>query len=174
VSKHDKQFYNILSVVMGVLITVTIVLLAAARLIANQTQVPGIYSDPEYVAEVSDNIKPFARVAIAGQDNSALAIAQPAAATATAAPAVAAPKNGLELYEAACKACHDTGLAGAPKAGDKAAWGPRLAQGKATLYEHALKGYTGKTGVMPAKGARTDLSDDLVKQGVDYLASLAQ
>jgi cytochrome c5 len=172
VSKHDKQFYNILSVVMGVLITVTIVLLAAARLIANQTQVPGTYSDPEYVAEVSDNIRPFARVAIAGQDNSALAIAQPAAAA--AAPAMAVPKDGHELYETACKACHGAGLAGAPKAGDRAAWGPRLAQGKATLYEHALKGYTGKTGVMPAKGARTDLSDDLVKQGVDYLASLAQ
>ena len=171
-SKHDKQFYNILSVVMGVLITVTIVLLAAARLIANQTQVPGTYSDPEYVAEVSDNIRPFARVAIAGQDNSALAIAQPAAAA--AAPAMAGPKDGHELYETACKACHGAGLAGAPTAGDRAAWGPRLAQGKATLYEHALKGYTGKTGVMPAKGARTDLSDDLVKQGVDYLASLAQ
>jgi cytochrome c5 len=87
---------------------------------------------------------------------------------------VAAPKDGRELYETACKACHGAGLAGAPKAGDRAAWGPRLAQGKATLYEHALKGYTGKAGVMPAKGARTDLSDDLVKQGVDYLASLAQ
>jgi cytochrome c5 len=172
VSKHDKHFYNILSVVMGVLITVTIVLLAAARLIANQTQVPGTYSDPEYVAEVSDNIKPFARVAIAGQDNSALAIAQPAVAA--AAPAMAVPKDGHELYETACKACHGAGLAGAPKAGDRAAWGPRLAQGKATLYEHALKGYTGKAGVMPPKGARTDLSDDLIKRGVDYLASLAQ
>jgi cytochrome c5 len=173
VSKHDKQFYNILSVVMGMLVTVTIVLLAAARLIANQTQVPGAYSDPEYVAAVADNIRPFARVAIAGQDNSALAIAQ-AAATAAAAPAVAAPKDGMELYEAACKACHDAGLAGAPKTGDKAAWGPRLAQGKALLYEHAINGFTGKTGVMPAKGARTDLSDDLIKQGVDYMASLAR
>jgi cytochrome c5 len=27
---------------------------------------------------------------------------------------------------------------------------------------------------MPAKGGRTDLSDDLVKSGVDYLVSLAQ
>ena len=87
---------------------------------------------------------------------------------------MAVPKDGHELYETACKACHGAGLAGAPKAGDRAAWGPRLAQGKAALYEHAIKGYTGKTGVMPAKGARTDLSDDLIKQGVDYLASLAR
>ena len=133
-SKHDKQFYNILSVVMGVLITVTIVLLAAARLIANQTQVPGTYSDPEYVAEVSDNIRPFARVAIAGQDNSALAIAQPAAATA-AAPSHGGAEGRPRALRAACKACHGAGLAGAPKTGDRAAWGPRLAQGKATLYE---------------------------------------
>ena len=173
-SKHDQQFYNILSIVMGVLITVTIVLLAAARLIANQTQVPGTYSDPEYIAEVTENIKPFARVAIAGRDNSAMAIAQPAATAAAAAPALALPKDGHELYEATCKACHGAGLAGAPKAGDRAAWGPRLAQGKATLYEHALKGFTGKTGVMLPKGGRVDLSDDLIKQGVDYLASLAQ
>ena len=64
--------------------------------------------------------------------------------------------------------------AGAPKAGDKAAWGPRIAEGKATLYQHALNGYTGKTGIMPAKGGRTDLPDDLIKQGVDYMVSLAQ
>ena len=65
-------------------------------------------------------------------------------------------------------------LAGAPKAGDKSAWGPRIAEGKATLYQHALNGYSGKTGVMPAKGGRTDLPDDLIKQGVDYMVSLAQ
>ena len=44
------------------------------------------------------------------------------------------------------------GIAGAPKVGDKAAWGPRIAQGKETLYNHAIQGFTGKTGVMPAKG----------------------
>jgi cytochrome c5 len=175
VSKHDKQFYNILSVVMGMLVTVTIVLLAAARLIANQTQVPGTYSDPEYIAAVSNNIRPFARVAVAGPGNSALALAQPVvAAAATATTAAAVPKDGQGVYAAACKACHDAGLAGAPKTGDRAAWGPRLAQGKATLYKHAIEGFTGETGVMPAKGARTDLSDELIRQSVDYMAALAR
>jgi cytochrome c5 len=61
-----------------------------------------------------------------------------------------------------------------PKAGNKASWAPRIAEGKATLYEHALKGYQGKSGVMPAKGARADLSDDLIKQGVDYMVQIAQ
>jgi cytochrome c5 len=177
VSKQDSQFMNIIGVVMGVLVTIAIVLLAAARLIANQTQVPDTYSDQEYIDAMVENIKPFGRVAIAGQDNSAVAIAKPPTVTAAVAGAgvtLPVPKDGAALYESTCKTCHGAGLAGAPKAGDKAAWAPRLAQGKATLYEHAIKGFTGKSGVMPPKGGRADLSDELIKQGVDYLTSLAR
>ena len=54
---------------------------------------------------------------------------------AKAAPAAAAgPKDGATVYNSICGACHNTGAAGAPKAGDKAAWAPRLAQGKDALY----------------------------------------
>jgi cytochrome c5 len=88
--------------------------------------------------------------------------------------ALAVPGDGPALYEAVCHTCHATGLVGAPKFGDRAAWAPRIAKGKATLYEHALKGYTGTAGVMPAKGGRTDLTDDLIKAGVDYLVSKGQ
>ena len=62
----------------------------------------------------------------------------------------------------------------APKAGDKAAWGPRIAKGNATLYDHAMHGFTGSAGMMPAKGGRTDAPDDLVKQAVDYMVGLAK
>jgi cytochrome c5 len=65
--------------------------------------------------------------------------------------------------------CHQTGAAGAPMVGSKADWAPRIAQGKATLYEHAIKGFQGKTGTMPPKGANPALSDDDVKAAVDYL-----
>ncbi|MFO1408956.1 MAG: c-type cytochrome [Steroidobacteraceae bacterium] len=84
------------------------------------------------------------------------------------------PKDGAAPFESTCKVCHGPGLAGAPKAGDKVAWAPRIAQGKATLYEHALKGFTGKTGVMLPKGGRLDLSDDLIKQAVDHMVAMAQ
>ena len=77
--------------------------------------------------------------------------------------------EGENTYKAACFACHGTGAAGAPKMGDKAAWKDRIAQGMATLEEHALKGYKGKTGFMPAKGGRADLSDAAVKAGVKYM-----
>ena len=81
---------------------------------------------------------------------------------------------GQQTYQQACFACHGTGVAGAPKIGDKAAWGPRIAQGLPTLYEHALKGFKGKSGVMPAKGGRVDLSDDVVKAAVRYMVESAK
>lgn len=171
-SKQDSQFINIFSVVIGILVAIAILLFAGARVVAGRTQEVDVYNDPQYVATVQDRTQPFSQEAVAGQDNSALAIKAPANATATV--ALAVPKDGKDLFENVCKTCHGTGLAGAPKAGDKSAWSSRLAEGMPTLYQHALNGYTGKTGVMPAKGGRTDLSDDLIKKGVDYLTSLAK
>jgi cytochrome c5 len=71
-------------------------------------------------------------------------------------------------------ACHAAGVAGAPKTGDKSAWTPRIAQGANVLYDHALKGFQGKAGVMPAKGGNTALSDDDVKAAVDYMVGAAK
>jgi cytochrome c5 len=172
VSTQDSHFINIFSLVIGILVAIALLLLALARSVAARTQEVDVYSDSSYVASVVARVAPFAHEAVAGQDNSALAIQAPAGAG--PATALAVPKNGMELFQAVCSACHGAGLAGAPKAGDKSAWSPRIAQGKATLYQHALGGFNGKAGVMPAKGGRTDLPDDLIKQGVDYMVSLAQ
>ena len=165
-SKHDTHFFNNFSTIIGGLIVGALMIFALARVVAGYTQVPQAYSDPKYVASVEARIKPFARVAVAGADNSALKIEAPVQATAIV---LAVPKDGPALYEAVCKTCHATGLVGAPKFGDYAAWAPRIAKGKPALYEHALKGYTGSAGVMPAKGGRSDLNDELIKSGVDYL-----
>lgn len=170
-SKHDTHFFNSFSVVIGGLIVIALMILALARVVAGHTQEPQTYADPRYVASVEARIQPVARVAVAGTDNSALKIEAPAQATAIV---LAVPKDGPALYEAVCKTCHATGLVGAPKFGDHAAWAPRIATGKPLLYEHALKGYTGKVGVMPAKGGRSDLSDELIKSGVDYLILKAE
>ena len=77
--------------------------------------------------------------------------------------------SGESTYKAACFACHGTGAAGAPKTGDKAAWKARIKQGMGKLNDHALKGFKGKTGFMPAKGGRSDLSDSAVKAAVKYM-----
>lgn len=78
-------------------------------------------------------------------------------------------EEGKKVYDTACFACHATGAANAPKLGDKAEWGPRIAQGMDTLNEHAIKGYQGSKGVMPAKGGRADLSDEAVAAAVAYM-----
>jgi cytochrome c5 len=80
---------------------------------------------------------------------------------------------GKKLYDSTCVACHGAGVAGAPKFGDKAAWAPRIKQGSATLYEHAIKGFQGKAGMMPPKGG-SSASDDEVKAAVDYMANAAK
>jgi cytochrome c5 len=171
VSKQDTHFFNMFSLVLGILITVAILLFAFARIVAGRTQEQQVLVEAQYLREVEGRIKPAARVAVAGQDNSALAIEAPADAAGAAAPPLT---NGTEVYEHVCKTCHGPGLAGAPKAGDVAAWQPRIAKGKAILYQHSVEGFTGSAGVMPAKGARPDLSDDLVHQAVDHMIELAR
>jgi cytochrome c5 len=89
----------------------------------------------------------------------------------TPAPAPAAENAvGKSVFGKACALCHAAGVAGAPKPGDKADWGPRIAQGKDVLYKHALEGFTGAKGSMPARGGNPALTDDEVKAAVDYMA----
>lgn len=113
------------------------------------------------------------------QESSPPASPAPAAPTAAApaptpAPAVAQNTAGESVYKKVCAMCHAAGVAGAPKPGDKADWGPRIAQGKDTLYKHALEGFTGQKGMMPARGGAATLTDDEVKSAVDYLVSKSE
>ena len=82
--------------------------------------------------------------------------------------------DGKKVYEGLCQACHGTGAAGAPKTGDKGAWGSRIGQGKDTLFKHAIGGFTGKSGVMPAKGGNPALSDEEVKAAVEHMIGLSK
>lgn len=115
----------------------------------------------------------------------AAVVAAPAApaqvAPAAAAPAVAAPApvviaasagdlaKGEQVYTATCLACHGAGVLGAPKFGDKAMWGPRIAQGMDTLHTNAINGIR----MMPPKGGNATLKDEDVKAAVDYMVSKA-
>lgn len=96
------------------------------------------------------------------------------AAAAPAEAAVAENAAGKKVYGATCSMCHAAGVAGAPKPGDKADWAPRIAQGMDTLYKHAIEGFTGAKGMMPAKGGNTALSDDDVKAAVDHMVALSR
>lgn len=97
---------------------------------------------------------------------------------ATAAPATAPTPvaqgdlaQGEHVYKVTCAMCHAIGAGGAPLFKSKEEWGPRIAQGKDVLYGHALKGFTGGKGTMPAKGGNASLTDEDVKAGVDFMVS---
>lgn len=92
------------------------------------------------------------------------------AATADAAPVSAPGVDGKAIYNRTCALCHATGTAGAPKPGDKADWEPRLAQGMEVIYKHAIEGFTGTKGMMPARGGAASLTDDEVKAAADFMA----
>ncbi|TLY65437.1 MAG: cytochrome c5 family protein [Gammaproteobacteria bacterium] len=155
--------------VIGLLVAVAVGLFALARIVASHTQDLQVLSDAEYSKNVHARIRPPVKEAIAGRDKGTAE----GGASGTAVVA-AMPQNGTQLFEQTCNVCHGQGIGGAPKAGDKAAWAARIAEGKAMLYEHALKGFQGKAGVMPPKGGRMDAPDDLVKQAVDHMVQMAQ
>jgi cytochrome c5 len=101
--------------------------------------------------------------------------AEPAAAAAPAPDKVAsaAPAgsvDGKKIYDTTCVACHAAGVAGAPKAGDKAAWAARLNTGMNALYANALKG----KGAMPPKGGNAALGEAELRAAVDYLVGLVK
>ncbi len=178
-AKPDRHFMNVFSAVLGILVAIALVLIGVSRFADSGPKGARDTEDPIMQAQAHERVKPFGEVAVAGADNAGLAVEAPPAA-APAAPAAgdpaapAAPAKAMDpkmVYETACMACHGMGLAGAPKTGDKDAWSPRIAAGKPTLYRHAIEGFQGSGGFMPAKGGRLDLSDDAVKSTVDYMVS---
>lgn len=81
----------------------------------------------------------------------------------------ATARAGKGIYAITCHVCHDIGIAGSPKLGDAKEWEKRLTKGKSLLYQHAITGFEGDSGNMPAKGGNAALTDDQVKQAVDYM-----
>ncbi len=115
--------------------------------------------------------EPSAPKAAAAPAASGAPAAAPAAGKAAAPAAAPAPTasagNGKKVYDTACVACHAAGVAGAPKLGDKAAWGPRLAAGIDGLTQSVIKG----KGAMPPKGGNASIPDADIKAAVEYMTA---
>ena len=86
------------------------------------------------------------------------------------APSDGKPRSAEAVYNAICKACHEAGVAGAPKTGDKAAWAPRIATGMATLVKVATEGKN----AMPPRGGDATLTDAELKAAVEFLIGKAR
>ena len=112
--------------------------------------------DAEKTPSIVEQIAPIGKVAI-GTVVNAVPEAQ------------AQEVSGEKVYNAACIACHSSGVAGAPIVGKADQWTGRLSKGQDTLYDSALNGL----GAMPARGGQS-LSDDEVKAAVDYMVQASQ
>jgi len=92
----------------------------------------------------------------------------------SALPSVGSAADGQAIYDKNCKMCHASGMAGAPKFGDKAAWKERIAKGVAELDKNAIGGFKGATGKMPARGGNAKLTDEEVKAAVAVMVDAAK
>ncbi len=165
-NKTDLTFLKHFAMVIGGLMLLTLVLIAGAA---------WIYSDHLPQPNAISAARTAARIAPVG-DAYAGATGQAAMAAAKAAAAAAAQAqvaydgtlDGNVIYDKLCGACHTSGAGGAPQL-TQALWSPRIAQGMDMLVKHAIDGYQGPAGLMPARGGNPSLSDDQVKATVQWM-----
>jgi len=169
--KRDQKIFDRYSLVNGGLAIFTVAILVLATTMSGLTQEANPADSVGYQASVEDRIRPFGQIYLPGEELSA---GEPHVVEAAQPELVSTVMSGPQVYNAACIACHGTGIGGAPTIGDNVAWQPRIDQGNDTLYLHALEGYTGATGFMPQKGGRLDLSDAEIRDAVDYMVSELQ
>jgi cytochrome c5 len=163
---QDQQFFDSFMLVVGILIGVAVGLFFLVRMIAIDTQGEFVLEDPTVQAEINSRIEPVGHVVLLGSAELAAARAAPVAVPEQ----VAEQRTGPQVYNQACIACHaPPGVAGAPVIGDNDAWASRVEQGIDTLTDHALNGFQGSAGFMPAKGGRLDFSDDEVIAALQYM-----
>jgi len=153
----DRDFLKTFSGLLAAMVALTVVIFVVAQMVAGNNKTKAVQSTDKQLAE---RIKPVGEVVLA----TAAAVANGVIPTANA-----AGSPGETTYNQACVACHGSGAAGAPKTGDKAAWGPRIAKGNDALYNIALKGKPGTA--MLAKGGQAHLKDADVKAAVDFMVS---
>ena len=168
---RDQKFFDLYSLVIGILAAFALAIFVLAMKMSDLTQ--GVYTQEtdEYQAAVTERIQPLGQVYLPGDDLEASA---PALMPVEEPDPVVTAMTGPQVYNTACLACHGAGVAGAPILGDAAAWSARIAQGNDVLNDHAINGYTGAAGYMPAKGGRVDLSDQEVIDAVAYMVAESQ
>ena len=163
--EQDKAFFKNFTIILIILAVLMATFMILGVMFGGVTE-----PSEKATAEVMKNTEPVAKMKIEGDAPEA-----PAAEKPTEIAATGGDDAGKATYDSICVACHGSGIPGIPQLGDTASWAPRIEQGKDTLYEHAIVGYTGSSGMpMPAKGGNPALSDDDVKAAVDYMVGNSQ
>jgi cytochrome c5 len=141
---------QLVAAVAGFFLVIVIGIILLVSFVTNQ-HLTGAGSEGQKAEAVVARLRPVAEEGFALKDANAPKVLQ----------------NGQAIYTAVCAACHATGAAGAPKAGDAGAWSARIAQGYDTLVQHAVNGIR----AMPAKGGNPDLDDIEVARAVVYMTN---
>ncbi len=172
----DRIFFRNYSIVIGLLAVMIIIFLILARSIAATDET----HNPERAKGVAQRTEPVGQVNVEGQAPKAAPAAgtEQVAAAGTASGGAAGGKTetheemGKRVFSGLCFSCHGTGIPGVPQFGNKEEWAPHIAKGLPTLYQHAMHGFTGKSGMMmPPRGGNPNLTDEEVKAAVDYMTS---
>lgn len=153
--EQDKAFFKTFGVVMVILTGIAIAAFLAAYIITHSTAEEGMR--PEEIALIQKRTNPDYRV-VSETDKTQVA-------TAGAEASGGETLSGEQVFKQTCHTCHVPGVAGAPKVSDKAAWEERYADGIDTMYERAINGFN----AMPPKGGNPKLTDQEVKDTVDYI-----
>ncbi len=166
---YDLDFLKRFSMVLAFLALVTLgLILFAHHLNGKIVHAP----DPIVKQRLLERIAPAGEV-YAGSTGAAQQAAAVKAAAAAAAAQVAygGTTDGKVIFGNLCTGCHTSGAGGAPKL-DAAGIGARMAsQGMDELVKKAITGFTGSTGVMPAKGGNPSLTDEQVKATVEWMVA---
>ena len=172
VTSTDRVFLRHFSMVIGFLVMVMFVLQGLAWYLYSNNPPP---ENPKHQQEVEARIAPVGGVYAGDTGRAALLAAQEAAKKAAESQvAYGGTLDGKTIFGNLCKTCHENAATGAPVLTDKGAWAPRIAQGMDTLFTHAINGFNGSKGAMPAKGGNPSLTDAQVKATVQWMVSQAK
>ncbi len=168
-SAQDRIFFKNFALLIAGMMVFTVVIIFAAIQLNDEATRP---DDPNVTARLEERIAPVGQV-YSGETGMAAIAAAKAAAAAAQPVAFDGALDGELIYNQVCAACHDAGVAGSPRL-EQAAWDSRIAQGMDVMVTHAIEGYQGEAGVMPAKGGRTDLTDEQVEVTVQWMVDNLQ
>jgi cytochrome c5 len=167
VNAYDVAFLKKFAALITGFVVLTFVLVFLALAVHGGAKPDG--QTPEQVAAIEARIAPVSGVYAGASGEMAQAAAAAAAqAAAQAQVAYGGSLDGELIYNNLCKTCHATGAGGAPLM-TQAAWSGRLGQGTDTLVQHAIDGYQGQAGIMPARGGNPSLTDEQVRASVVWM-----